>query len=287
MKALRAFGRGVFVALQYVLPQFAITRAMAWLSHRETVWFKNLLIRGFSRLMGINEAEAAQSIPNGYPNLNAFFTRTLKPGCRPLDTAPAVITPCDGVVSQCGPIEDGQLIQAKGFRYRVDRLIGSSEQAEHFVGGSFVTIYLAPHDYHRVHSPISSVVSTHRHIPGQLFSVNKATAAAVPRLFARNERRVFCFGPGGADAALIMVGALNVGSISTPWHEALSAGSVGQTQNLPCPPERLTRGDTLGWFNLGSTVIVLLPSGYDLTESLSEGSKVKMGETLATPALSA
>ncbi|MEL7310474.1 MAG: archaetidylserine decarboxylase [Pseudomonadota bacterium] len=286
MKSLRALGRGFFVALQYLLPQFGLTRAIAWLSHRESVWLKNALIRGFSKLVGIDEREAEHPVPEGYDSLNAFFTRTLKPGCRPLDTAPAIIAPCDGVVSQFGPIVEGQLIQAKGFLYSVERLIGSEEQAQHFRDGSFATIYLAPHDYHRVHAPLSAVVSTHRHIPGQLFSVNQATAAAVPRLFARNERRVFCFGPGGADAALVMVGALNVGSISTPWHGELAAGTLQQPQLLPCPTERVTRGDQLGWFNLGSTVIVLLPKGVTLAESLQVGRKVRMGETLATPSIS-
>lgn len=285
MAVLCAFGRGVFIALQYLLPQVGLTRAVAWLSHRESIWLKNLLIRGFSRGVGIDETEAAEPVPDGYPSLNAFFTRTLKPGSRPLDTAPAVISPCDGTVSQSGEIIDGQLVQAKGFAYSVERLIDSQRQAEHYRGGTFVTIYLAPSDYHRVHSPVSAVVSSHRHVPGQLFSVNQATAAAVPRLFARNERRVFCFGPGGADAALVMVGALNVGSICTPWQGAIAAGSLSTPQSLPCPPERLTRGDQLGWFNLGSTVIVLLPKGYVLSDAMTEGRVVKMGETLAMPAL--
>ncbi|MEL6300886.1 MAG: archaetidylserine decarboxylase [Pseudomonadota bacterium] len=283
MEFLQRAGRALFITMQYVLPQLLLTRGMRWLSSRQTPWVKNLIIRSLTQMFDINIAEADRAVPDGYASANEFFTRELRAGSRPLALAPAWVSPCDGVVSQCGDIENDTLLQAKGFRYRLAELLGDDDVAASYRGGQFVTIYLAPSDYHRVHTPVTGLITTHRHIPGQLFSVNNATAAAVPRLFSRNERRVFCFGSAGSEAALVMVGALNVGSISTPWGADSEAGALHSVTSLPLPPERLTRGDTLGWFNLGSTVILVLPPSVRLEADVKSGAVMRTGQAIAQP----
>ena len=280
---LNRLARGAFVTLQYTLPQHWITRATARLANVRTPWLKNLLIRAFVRLADVDLNEAAEPRIARHPTLAAFFARTLHADARPLAAAPAWLVPCDGVVSAAGPLSDDTLVQAKGFHYSATDLLGDADAAAAFRGGHYVTIYLAPGDYHRVHSPLTATVSRHVHIPGQLFAVNQATAHSVPRLYTRNERRVFGFGPGGSDSALVMVGAINVGSISTQWDDHHPAGTFATITPLPTPATRLHRGDTLGWFNLGSTVIVLLPAHASLAPNLRAGTAVRMGQPLATP----
>lgn len=272
-----------FVALQYFLPKVAMTNAIGWLMARETTWFKNAVIRAFVKGFSVNTKEAAAAVPDGYASMNAFFTRELAPGTRPVDAeSDSIVSPCDGVISECGRIEKGQLIQAKGFSYKCGELLGDDEAASHFEGGLFMTIYLAPYDYHRVHMPIAATVTGHRHMPGALFSVNQTTAAAVPRLFARNERRVFMLTDDSHTSAMVMVGALNVGSISTVWDDTLQAGSLTQPSSLPLPRAPFAKGATLGWFNMGSTVIVLLPPAYaEWLADRRRGDVLRMGETIA------
>lgn len=273
-------GSRLFIALQYFLPQVILTRLVGWFAASELPWFKNLLIRGLVRLYAINTREAAQRVPEDYASLNAFFTRTLRKGAREIDDGPgAIVAPCDGAISETGRIEDGRLIQAKGFRYTVAELIDNAERTRHFNGGSFMTIYLAPYDYHRVHMPVAGAITEHRHIPGRLFSVNGATAAAVPRLFSRNERRVFHV-EGARDIAMVMVGALNVGSISTTWSGTEQAGLHERALPLPLPELPLDRAETVGWFNMGSTVILLLPPEAQFTDGWVPGDVLRMGERI-------
>ncbi|MEM7762915.1 MAG: archaetidylserine decarboxylase [Pseudomonadota bacterium] len=271
----------LFVGLQYFLPQHLLTRLVRWFMSRETVWLKNLQIRTFCRLFHIRVDEAAQQVPDGYASLNAFFTRTLRDDARPTDDAP-LTAPCDGVISECGRIDNGRIVQAKGFRYSAAELLQDAALADRYEGGSFMTIYLAPYDYHRVHFPVTAHVTREWHIPGQLFSVNGATASAVPRLFARNERRTFTLETGATTLSLVMVGALNVGSISTVWErEALAAGSVSEPTDLALPVTSFGQGDTLGWFNMGSTVILLLPADAGTwRDDLEAGDVVRCGEAL-------
>lgn len=285
MRALSRLRTALFITLQYVLPQIALTRVLGRLGEVKTGWVKRLLIRFWIRTFAADLTEARRKDIDEYQSLTDFFTRELDDDTRPLAQAPAVLCPSDGVVSQCGPIDGDQLFQAKGFRYSLQELLGDDFETESFRDGCFATIYLAPGDYHRVHTPLNAALAVHRHIPGQLFSVNQATAAAVPKLFARNERRVFGFGPHGSEAALVMVGALNVGSITTPWQGLLPAGSLDNETALECPTTRMHRGDLLGWFNLGSTVILILPESYRLREDLSPGQRVQMGEAIALPNL--
>ena len=275
-----SIGSRLFVGLQYFLPQILLTRLIGWFATRDIVWFKNLLIRGLVRGYSINTREAAGRVPEDYASLNAFFTRTLREGARDIDaTAGAIVSPCDGAISQLGAIEDGRLVQAKGFRYTVAELIDDDAQAARYDGGSFITVYLAPYDYHRVHMPIAGTIRDHRHVPGRLFSVNGATAAAVPRLFSRNERRVFHI-DGDAPMVMVMVGALNVGSITTTWHGEVTAGHHERALSLPVPEMPLERGETVGWFNMGSTVILLASRGATWRDGLVAGDVLRMGERI-------
>ncbi len=273
----------LFVGMQYFLPQIALTRLVGWLTTRETVWLKDAAIRTFVKAFSVNISEAAQPVPAGYTSLNAFFTRTLADDARPIDNAAdAIVAPCDGMISQCGDIVDGKLFQAKGYRYDCATLLQDPQAARRFDGGQFMTIYLAPYDYHRVHMPLRGRITSNLHVPGALFSVNQATAAAVPRLFSRNERRVFQI-EGDIAAAMVMVGALNVGSISTVWEGKLTAGSFDLPEDLDLPEQPLAAGDTVGWFNMGSTVILLLPPAHaGWQHDLGPGDVVRMGERIGT-----
>ena len=275
-------GNRLFIGLQYFLPQILITRLIGWLAKRETRWLKNALVRGFARAYSVNVGEAGAAVPDGYANFNAFFTRELAAGARAVDDAPgAIVAPCDGVISETGRIEDGRLVQAKGFRYTAAELLVDHDFAAAFDGGSFMTIYLAPYDYHRVHMPVTGRITAHRHVPGRLFSVNGATAAAVPRLFARNERRVFHI-DGDMTMAMVMVGALNVGSISTVWSGTETAGYHERHTPLALPDAGFERGDTVGWFNMGSTVILLTPAGSTFDDALVAGDVLRMGERIGS-----
>lgn len=279
----RSWPGKLFVGLQYFLPQHALTQLVRWFMARESIWLKDMQIKSLSKFFSINTEEAEKPVPEGYASFNEFFTRKLKPSAREIvKDDSAVISPCDGMVSECGRIIDGQLIQAKGFRYSSADLLQDAGMAASFANGHFMTIYLAPYDYHRVHFPVRGHVQRERHIPGQLFSVNGATAAAVPRLFARNERREFIIANDEETIALVMVGALNVGSISTTWEDLpLVAGSLDGIMLLEPPVEHFEQGDTIGWFNMGSTVILLLPeSNGGWQHSLTAGSKVRLGQRL-------
>ncbi|MEO0576941.1 MAG: archaetidylserine decarboxylase [Pseudomonadota bacterium] len=271
-----------FVALQYFLPQIAITRAIGWLMTRQQPWLKDAMITSFVRMFRVDLAEIDAQVPQEFDSLNAFFTRRLPPSARPIDaSANAIVSPADGVVSACGRIENGRLIQAKGFSYSAAELLQDDALASKMNGGHFATIYLAPYNYHRVHTPIAGRVTAHHHVPGKLFSVNGATARAVPRLFSRNERRVFNIDSASQSISLVMVGALNVGSISTTWSGDVTAGSCDTTTAMPLPETAFDCGDTLGWFNMGSTVILLIPAGGGhWHDELTPGAVVRVGERI-------
>lgn len=276
----------LYVAFQRLLPQFLLGRIVHRLARVRTPWFKDLCIRGFARLFPVNLDEAAQPVPGGYRSFNAFFTRSLQPGARPQDPDPAAITcPADGRVQQAGTLHDTQLLQAKGMTYSAAELLGDAEAAAAFRNGWFLTVYLAPQDYHRVHAPLAGTLRDMIYMPGDRLSVNEATAAAVPGLFARNERLVCLFESASGPFAVVLVGALNVASISTTW-----AGEV-----LPCTPRQMrrwhypgragvpfARGDQLGYFNLGSTVIMLMPPGTSVAAAgLAPGRPLRVGQCVA------
>lgn len=274
-----------FVALQYVLPQHWLSRATGWLAECRIGWLKNALIQAFIRRYDVDMSEAADPDPRSYPHFNAFFTRALKPGARPLDLSPdAIMCPVDGVVSEVGRIENDRILQAKGQDYSLLQLVGDAELAEAFRGGQFATLYLSPRDYHRVHMPIDGTLSHMLYVPGKLFSVNQATADRVPALFARNERAVCLFDTDVGPMAMILVGAMVVAGIETVW-----AGQVAPPPRqlrrqdyctLPAPI-RLQRGEEMGRFKLGSTVILLFPPGpVRWAEGLASCTPVRLGQRL-------
>ena len=279
-----------FVALQHVLPLHTITALMHALARIESVPVKNALIRGFLSRYKVNLGEAERSDPALYVSFNDFFTRALRDGARPIDADPrAIVAPCDGAISQIGELDGDRLLQAtlqaKRHTYTLQALLADRELADAFVGGSFTCIYLAPHDYHRVHMPCAGTLVSARHVPGALFSVNTTTARYVPGLFARNERIVLGFDTPAGPLAVILVGALNVGSMSLAWcgDVAASLGRTTAPRQLPAPPLTLAAGAELGRFNLGSTVILVLPKGACAWRAeLRPGDLLRMGSRLGS-----
>jgi phosphatidylserine decarboxylase len=291
---VRGLGARLFVALQYVLPQHLLSALMYRLARLRWRLLKNLLIATFLRLYRIDMSETEQPDAKAYRDFNAFFTRALRPDARPMDLDPrAVVSPVDGRISQSGPITASRLIQAKGRDFTVEELLGGDpEQARVFIGGTFVTIYLAPSDYHRIHMPLGGDLAWMRHIPGRLFSVNNVTADLVPRLFARNERVACRFETDVGAMAMVLVGAIFVGGIETVWAgEVTPAGDGSRSSNAGTGSAagvgsvRLERGTEMGRFNLGSTVILLFePGRVRLDETLAPGRKVRLGQRLGRPA---
>lgn len=278
----------LFTDLQLVLPTRFLSWCMYKLTRIEAAWFKNAFIRIFLRLFKIDMQEAEFAIPENYTSFNHFFTRALKPGVRPLAPAPAAVCPVDGTVSQLGPITDGRIFQAKGHDYSVAELLGSEENAAPFLGGQFATIYLAPYNYHRIHMPLTGTLKYWRYVPGRLFSVNAATARAMPRLFARNERVVVSFDTRHGPMAMVLVGALFVGSMETVWAGQISPPHKRQDDGGNCTtmsPLQLLRGAEMGRFNMGSTVILLTGPQAKLAwdAALTPGATVRMGQALASP----
>lgn len=276
-----------FVILQYLLPRHLLTAAVYRLARVRTRFVKNALIRAFVRLFDVDLDEVAASVPDDFRTFNDFFTRALADGARPVDAgAETIVSPADGTVSAAGRIRSDMILQAKGIDYTLDDLLALDiDDARRYENGASATIYLAPHNYHRVHMPFDGELVAANYIPGDLFSVNAATVSRLRNLFARNERLNLHFETPRGPAAVILVGALNVGSITTPWTGEIRPRrrGVAEPQILERAPRDLQKGDLLGWFNLGSTVIVLLPDGVSAwDESLVAGRSLRMGEAIGT-----
>ncbi len=271
-----------FALLLQLLPHHLLSRVIYVIARCQWPTLKNALIRGFTRLYGVDLSEASQGSPRAYPCFNAFFTRALKDGARPLAAdASAVLCPADGTLSQIGEIEQGRICQAKGRRFSVVELLGGDpELAAAFDGGNFATIYLSPRDYHRVHMPLAGTLTGMIHVPGRLFSVSPSTTLTVPRLFSRNERICCLFSTAAGPMAVVMVGAIFVASMDTVW--AGTVTPVRRRDNAEAPPAvTLERGAEMGRFNMGSTVILLLAEGaLRWNDALGPGSAVHMGESL-------
>jgi phosphatidylserine decarboxylase len=277
----------LFVWLQYVLPQHGLSRLVLAATRVRTPWFKNLLTRGFLSLFSVDMGEAVEPDPYRYGSFNEFFTRALRPDARPIDQDPdAIVSPVDGAVSECGAIERDTLMQAKGRYYSVGGLLAGHPWAKSFEGGSFATIYLAPFNYHRVHMAVPGALFDTVYVPGRLFSVNTVTAQHVPNLFARNERVVTLFETDFGRFALVLVGALNVGSIATVWAGDITPGVAAPAarravMRIPSPAVSLDQGAELGRFNMGSTVIMLLePNRAQWHPLLRAGSVVQLGRAI-------
>jgi phosphatidylserine decarboxylase len=282
-------GGRAFVALQHLLPQHGISRLVLRATRSRHPAFKNALIRLFVRGFRPDMSDAVQTDPTAYDSFNEFFTRALRADARPVDPDPdAIVSPVDGTVSEAGTLSADRLLQAKGHEYSLRALLaGNAAWERTFAGGSFATIYLAPFNYHRIHMPLPGELRESFYVPGRLFSVNNTTARLVPGLFSRNER-VFCgFDAGGLPWAIILVGALNVGSMATVWHGDVTPRRHREVTALPVSDvlaaTTLAKGAEMARFNMGSTVILLLPPGASQWQaSLAAGRVLRMGERIGT-----
>lgn len=279
--------RNLFIALQRLAPQQLLSRGAGLLAGTRNQAVKNQFVRWFVQRYQVDMSEALEENPTAYASFNDFFTRALKPGVRPIDPgSDAVVCPADGAVSQIGTIRDGRVFQAKGQDFSVTELLGGdAATAAGFARGQFVTVYLSPSDYHRVHMPVAGTLTRMVHVPGDLFSVNTVTAEEVPRLFARNERVACHFDTAFGPMVVVLVGAMIVASIETVWaglvtpqQRRIRSFEYGNTQ-----PIHLEKGQEMGRFLLGSTAIVLFPEGVVNWEAqLGALSQVRMGQKIGT-----
>lgn len=257
------------------------------LTRSEIVWFKSAFIHFIIFKYKVNIDEAKQTNLTRFSSFNAFFTRKLRPEARPLAKGEAIITsPVDGVISHIGTLENGQIIQAKGREYSVLELVGGNETlAMQFEKGQFATIYLSPKDYHRIHMPLTGKLKSMTYIPGELFSVNPRTARAVPKLFARNERVVTVFETEYGPIIMVLVGAIFVGSMETVWAGKITPPYGKKIQQFDYNNDdaiTLQKGDEMGRFNMGSTVVLLFPEQVPtFNVQLREGIAVQMGQAIS------
>ena len=243
------------------------------------------MIRYFAKAFNVDLHEAEHPSPDHYKSFNEFFTRPLKAGARPVDqSGNGIASPVDGCVSQIGPINQDQIFQAKGFSYSViDLLGGRAADASRFQGGKFATLYLSPRDYHRIHMPLNATLKSMHYIPGRLFSVAPHTVRTVPRLFARNERVVALFDTPAGELAMVLVGAINVAAIETVWAGLITPPTAPNIKHIDYDTDAqqsFNKGDEMGRFNMGSTVILLTQEGVNWDAALTEGSAVRMGELI-------
>jgi phosphatidylserine decarboxylase len=268
---------------QYLLPKKALTAFAGWVAGARWGSATTAIIRWFIGKYQVNMAEAANPDPASYSTFNEFFTRALKEGARPLADAPFVC-PVDGAISQCGAIDKDQIFQAKGHHYSTTALVGGDAQlAALFENGSFATIYLSPRDYHRIHMPCDGTLRRMVYVPGDLFSVNPTTARGVPGLFARNERVVCVFDTAHGPMVLTLVGATVVGSMATVWHGVVNPPRLPQVTEWHYDEGKvgLRRGEEMGRFLLGSTVVMLFPQDkLRLTSRWNSAQPVCLGEEM-------
>ena len=273
------------VTAQYLLPKQALTVLAGKLAGARAGGLTTSVIRWFVGRYGVNMAEAANPDIASYPSFNEFFTRPLKPGARPLARADYVC-PVDGAISQFGRIERDQIFQAKGHSYSTHALVGGDRDlAIQFQDGEFATLYLSPRDYHRIHMPCDGRLTRMIHVPGELFSVNPATARGVPGLFARNERVVCVFENDAGPFVLTLVGATIVGSMATVWHGQVNPPRPGKIREWDYAPGKfsLKQGDEMGRFLLGSTVVMLFPKGrLRFNPDWAPTRAIRMGEAMGS-----
>ena len=276
----------LLAGLQYLLPQHSLSRVVYALMRSETRWVNNSQIHMISKVAGINREEALSPDPADYPSFNAWFTRALKPGARIFDADPqAFLSPCDGRVSETGQLNHNRILQAKGKDYSLQDLLAGDPVCSLLEGGYFSTIYLSPRDYHRIHMPLTGELQRMIHVPGRLFSVAPYTVRQVPRLFARNERVIAIFETDVGPLVMVLVGAMLVSSTETVW-----AGEVTPNSNRDVSVHEytdvdviLSKGEEMGRFNMGSTVILLAPAGaLKSLEGFAAGDAVRVGEKLGS-----
>jgi phosphatidylserine decarboxylase len=274
---------------QTSLPHHPLSRGVLKLTRVQAPLVKDALIGAFLRGYGMNLGDAERTDPRAYVSFNDFFTRALKPGARPVAVdADALACPVDGTMSQAGPIDADRLLQAKGRYYDLATLLSgaAAQWAPRFTGGSFATIYLAPYNYHRIHLPSDGVLREAWYVPGRLFCVNPAAAASIPGLFVRNERVVLLFEGSAGPFAVILVGALFVGSMTTVWHGDVAPRRPRRAARIELPagnttPLALAKGAEIGRFNMGSTVILLYgPDRVAWDPAIEPGHRLRMGEPI-------
>lgn len=273
------------VLLQYLLPKQALTELAGKLAGLQAGGLTTAVIRWFVRRYGVNMSEAANPDPAGYASFNAFFTRPLRDDARPLAAAD-FLCPVDGAISQFGAIEQDQVFQAKGHTYSTTALVGGDrELAARFDNGRFATLYLSPRDYHRIHMPCDGRLTRMIHVPGELFSVNPATARGVPGLFARNERVVCVFESEHGPFVLTLVGATIVGSMATVWHGVVNPPRSTEIREWRYRADEvvLKKGEEMGRFLLGSTVVMLFPARtLQFNPDWAPARAVRMGEAMGS-----
>ena len=272
--------------VQYILPKNALTALAGFLATIKIPAIKNHLIHYFIGKYHINMSEALEENPQNYPDFNSFFIRQLKPACRPIANAD-IVSPVDGYISEIGAIKAGTLLQAKGRDYTIEELLASEKESAPFKNGLFATLYLSPQDYHRVHMPMNATLKEMIYVPGKLFSVQPATARMIPKLFARNERLVVYFDTSAGPMAMVLVGATIVGAIGTAWHGDIIRN---QKQRHFVYPGKTTlqtalkQAEEMGYFKLGSTVILLFADKQRVQweQNLQAGDKIRLGQAFGT-----
>lgn len=272
------------VFLQYILPHRALSRVVYWATRWTFAPWKNWLISTIVRNYKVNMAEAAQPDPLAYQHFNAFFTRKLRPDARHADSHPAaLLCPADGKISQSGTIVDGRIFQAKGQSYTATELLGGDEvAAKPYSNGRFVTVYLSPRDYHRVHMPLKGTLKETVHVPGRIFSVAPFSVEAIPRLFARNERLVCHFDGEHGPFAVVLVGAMLVSSVATVWDGLVIPPYASSIRRKSFEGQNITLDAfaEMGRFNMGSTVIMLLPETSATLDTLQPQQAVQVGQRI-------
>ncbi len=273
----------LFVLAQHGMPKQALTRFAEFVANSRAPWTRGI-IPWFIRKYGVDMSEAARPDPADYACFNDFFTRALREGARPLADSPFV-SPVDGTVIDCVKLDGDTLLQVKGHPYSARALVGGDAAlVDRFDGGEAISIYLSPKDYHRIHMPCAGRLRRMIHVPGSLYSVNPATVAGVPGLFARNERVVCLFDSDFGPFVLTLVGAMVVGSMQTVWHGLINPPRTGKLREWRYDDQdiRLARGEEMGRFLLGSTVVMLFPQGVLRARAdWLPGRTVRMGETMA------
>lgn len=266
--------------LQYLLPQHWLSKLMFRFTRIENTWLKNTFIRWFVKTYKVDLSQAKREQIQDYKHFNDFFTRDLKPDARVIANKP-IVCPVDGLISQVSTIDNTQILQAKNHHYSTQQLLANNEKANEFTAGSFITIYLSPRDYHRIHMPYDGKLIAMDYIPGDLFSVNQKTVQSVDNLFARNERVVCYFQTQFGLCAFVLVGAIFVGSTQTVWHGQINPPYAKTVQHFNYQNKniQLKKGEEMGRFNMGSTVIMLMPN-QDNKLNLKVNETVKMGQAL-------
>lgn len=271
---------------QFLIPKHALNKFAGWMANMRIIKVKNYLIRDFVHKYQVNMDEAIESNPLNYACFNEFFIRRLKPELRPISAAD-IVSPVDGSISEIGYLTNGQLLQAKGHSYSVSALLGDEAYATAFQSGCYATLYLSPKDYHRVHMPAEGQLREMIYIPGSLFSVQPLTTRVIPNLFAKNERVVTIFSTPWGLMALVLIGAAIVGSIGTVWEGDLTRGSRVQKTKYPDNSDQgitLAKAMEMGYFKLGSTVIVLFANREQIhwCDHLHAGDTIKLGHALGS-----